>query len=501
MSILSRYILRQHIGPFFFGFSIITLIFILNLLFRELNRILSKGLPPQVVAEFFILNMGWIVALAAPMATLTASLMAFGRMSADNEIVALKASGISLYRLVTPVLIAATVLAGSLIWFNNAVLPESNHRLALLIRDISRKKPTINIEPGVWYDELAHYGLIVSDLRDSGKVSIAHNLLINDYSSTDVTTTITARKGYIRVLEKEGLMELLLFDGEMQEINIKKPEEFRRLRFPRHVLRIDITDRFLKRSQSTSRGDREKSAGMMRREVAEVRDSMQEKVTVIHQLMGWHLQKYLGDSFGLPVPDLQDSTSIASRFLKSGAYHQPAQRYLPSKTVPGRDGNVRLPDVQSAVRVAQLQALQQHRSLNGQIRANLNLIRSYKRRINSLSVEIQKKYSIPVACLIFVLIGAPLGIMARSGGIGVGGGISLGFFLLYWASLIGGEDLADRGYLSPFLAMWSANIVVGVAGIYLLVSSVRETRFIEFRGLREWLGRRRGEAMSTTSAS
>ncbi len=485
MSILTRYVLRQHVGPFFFGFSIIALIFILNLLFRELNRILSKGLPLQVVGEFFLLNMGWIVALAVPMAMLTASLMAFGRLSADNEITAIKACGISMYRLILPVSAAAAVLAVFLIWYNNAVLPESNHRLAQLIRDISRKKPTINIEPGVWYDDLSNYGLLVSEIEDSGRVSIVRNVLINDYSRYDATTTITAKRGYIQVNEKEGLLEFLLFDGEMQEINIKKPEEFRRLRFPRHIVRIDITDRFLKRSESSARGDREKSASMMRKEVAEARTELAKKRAIIDALMGWYFNHYLGSSFGLPLPDPADSSSVLRKFLNLAPES-------PGIATRGRDATTNhSADLQkrdrAAQRMLQLRALQRHRTLKAQVRAQLGMIRSYKRRINSLSVEIHKKYSIPVACLVFVLIGAPLGVMARSGGLGVGGGISLGFFLIYWASLIGGEDLADRGIISPFLAMWSANIIVGIFGIYLLIQSVRETRFIQFHRIGPYL--------------
>ncbi len=485
MSILSRYILRQHVGPFFFGFSIIALIFILNLLFRELNRILSKGLPLQVVGEFFLLNMGWIVALAVPMAMLTASLMAFGRMSADNEITAIKACGISMYRLILPVTVAATLLAIFLIWYNNAVLPESNHRLALLIRDISRKKPTINIEPGVWYDDLNNYGLLVSEIEDSGRVSIVRNVLINDYSRFDVTTTITASHGYIQVNEKEGLLEFLLFDGEMQEINIKRPEEFRRLRFPRHIVRIDITDRFLKRSESSARGDREKSAAMMRKEIAEARTELAKKQATIDALMGWYFTYYLGDSFGLPKPNAADSSSLLRQFLNVA----PESPGVPAAGNPSTDNHSMQPKkrAEEARRMLQLRALQRHRTLKAQIRAQIGMIRSYKRRINSLSVEIHKKYSIPIACVVFVLIGAPLGVMARSGGLGVGGGISLGFFLLYWASLIGGEDLADRGIISPFWAMWSANLIVGIAGVYLLIQSVRETRFIQFHQIGPYL--------------
>ena len=89
-------------------------------------------------------------------------------------------------------------------------------------------------------------------------------------------------------------------------------------------------------------------------------------------------------------------------------------------------------------------------------------------------VEVQKKYSIPVSCIVFVLIGAPLGIIARRGGMAVGGGMSLFFFLLYWTFLIGGEELADRLIISPFWAMWSANILVGAAGLYLVIHRARD---------------------------
>jgi lipopolysaccharide export system permease protein len=96
-----------------------------------------------------------------------------------------------------------------------------------------------------------------------------------------------------------------------------------------------------------------------------------------------------------------------------------------------------------------------------------NIETANKRQIDSYMVEIHKKYSIPFACIVFVLIGAPLGIITRRGGFGVAAGMSLGFFLLYWAFLIGGEKLADREMLSPFLSMWSANFILGLAGVYL----------------------------------
>jgi lipopolysaccharide export system permease protein len=109
------------------------------------------------------------------------------------------------------------------------------------------------------------------------------------------------------------------------------------------------------------------------------------------------------------------------------------------------------------------------------ITSDVSNIETYRERIDSYMVEVHKKYSIPFACIVFVLIGAPLGIMTRRGGMGVAAGISVIFFLIYWAFLIGGEKFADRGLISPFWGMWSANFVLGILGILLTVKSARET--------------------------
>ncbi|MDZ7291662.1 MAG: LptF/LptG family permease [candidate division KSB1 bacterium] len=507
--ILSRYILREHIGPFFFGFSVITLIFLLNLLFRELSRILSKGLPWHVVLEFFALNMAWIVALAVPMAVLIATLMAFGRFSADNEVTAMKASGISLYRIISPVLVAAAVVAAGMIWFNNAVLPDFNHRARLLAGDIARKTPGVSIEPGVWYDRIPNFGLLVQELEDSVRtggahasnagITIAHNLLIDDHSDPDRSRTLSARRGYIELNPRLGALVLTLFDGEMQEIDIRKPEEFRRIMFSKHLLSIAVDDMFLRRSESEYRGDREKSAQQMRREVNTYRAQIAENLKTLHQSIARDLYRTFGTSFGLAgktmdslLAQMPGSILPNERFARAVPAVPlpdfPAARKTGSGTVPLVEKS-QAGDNESAEALAQQRQerlsnlLRRQREVLYNVESQIGIIRSLQRSTKSLLVEIHKKYSIPVACLVFVVIGAPLGFMARRGGLATGGGLSLGFFLLYWTFLIGGEDLADRQIISPFLAMWSANFLVGAAGLYLLWRTARETITVDFTKL------------------
>jgi len=513
--ILSRYVLREHVGPFIFGFSVITLIFLLNLLFRELSRMLSKGLPWNVVLEFFALNLAWIVALAVPMAVLMATLMAFGRLAADNEITAMKASGVSLYRVITPVLLAAVFVTIGMIWFNNEVLPEFNHRARILAGDIARKKPGVSIEPGVWYNSIPDYGLLVQELTDSVQaetgpanpngVTIARNLLIDDHSAPDYSRVISARRGYLELNPKIGALVITLFDGELQELDFKKLEELRHVTFTKHVLSIEVDNMFLRRSESEYRGDREKSAQQMRQEVAANRRQFYESLKTINEHVARDLHRTLGTTFGI------SSVATDSALSAAPVATMVQEPNMPAAINPTRPANlyVRDPLADAEKKAVAVNAKLNADSIAAQTRRermNLRLVNarqtlyniqnqltvtySYERTSKSLLVEIHKKYSIPVACLVFVIIGAPLGFMARRGGLAAGGGLSLGFFLLYWAFLIGGEDLADRQYIPPFMAMWAANFIVGLFGVYLLWRAAKENVTLDFRKLLWW---RRGK--------
>jgi lipopolysaccharide export system permease protein len=130
------------------------------------------------------------------------------------------------------------------------------------------------------------------------------------------------------------------------------------------------------------------------------------------------------------------------------------------------------------------------RQVSSLITTELSRADFIERQIDGYMVEVYKKFSIPTAAIVFVFLGAPLGIMARRGGFGIGATLSLGFFVMYWAFLIGGEKLADRDILSPFWGMWSANIVLGILGILLMIRIGRETVVLRFDALRRLIPKR-----------
>ena len=151
---------------------------------------------------------------------------------------------------------------------------------------------------------------------------------------------------------------------------------------------------------------------------------------------------------------------------------------------------VTAPSSRAVLGGTQSSALGEARIVASQVSTALFRIESVQKQIDQYWVEIHKKYAIPVACVVFVLIGVPLGIMSRRGGFGTAAGLSLGFFILYWSCLIGGEKLADRDILTPWIGMWAANIILGVGGIYLTYRSARETLHIDWSRLLRVLPRR-----------
>ncbi|NIR48264.1 YjgP/YjgQ family permease [candidate division KSB1 bacterium] len=427
LRILPLYLIREHVGPFFLALVVIKLLFILNVLYRDLGKFLSKGISFPVIVEFLFLNLAWMIALSVPMAVLTATIMAFGRLAADNEITAIRASGISLYQIFIPLVLLATLVAAGLIWFNNNVLPDFNHKARLLATDITRKKPMINLDPGIIYSEIPNYNILVQKVEEQDSVSYVENVIIDDQSESNLIKTITAKRGEICFHEHTGLLEIKLFNGEMHEVNIDEPDRFTKWEFPKHIIKIPLSEMLLIRTQSEYRGDREKSAAALLESVQKNREKMEERKKRINK----RIHEYLDE---------------LNNQLNANAGTQKHLRNL----------------------------INDYQQLARQIQLDLDMIKSYEKSSDIFLVEYHKKYSIPTACIVFVLVGAPLGILIRKRGWAVAGSLSLGFFLIYWAFLIGGEILADRQIVSPFLAMWSPNIIVGALGIFLVLRTVRE---------------------------
>ena len=446
MSILPRHILQRHLTPFLFSVCILVFIFLLQFIMQKMDQLAGKGLSAGVIAELIVMNLAWMLVLAVPMAVLVATLMAFGNLSSANEITAMRASGVSLYRMMAPVFLASIVLCYLLVLFNNHVLPDANHRAKILLTDIYRKKPTFSLVPGLFSDprEIPGYSILVRNTFEYS--NDLEGITIFDYTNSSVAATVTAQRWTVSFSPDYQKLIMDLYDGEIHELGTDTYNRYRKIRFEKHRISMDAEGFDFQRSQesSFSRGDRELSAQAMIAIVDSLRPLLDTSLVRIEQALR------------------QDLHSL----------------FNPSRP-PSRVGEVR-PHLRTnaGIRLASLASSFE----SEQARAEF-----YSRRILEYSVEIHKKYSIPFACIVFVLIGAPLGIMARRGTFGTAASLSLGFFLLYWACLIGGEKLADRGYLDPWIGMWIANVMLGFLGMYLTVRSARESLTIDWAFMRRFV--------------
>ncbi len=443
---LSLHILRAHAGPFVFSLSTIMFVFLLQFIMKFIDQIVGKGLSWLVIGELIALNLAWIVVLAVPMAVLVAALMGFGNLSSQNEITAMKASGISLYRMIMPVALVAVVLTFLMIHFNNKVLPEANHRLKALLVDIRRIKPTYTIVAGLFSQDLQGYSILARKTFEHS--NDLEGLTIYDYTDPSTNVVVTAKHGKVSFTPDYRKLIMDLSDGEIHQIGTMDRSAYRRMKFVKHRIVMNAEGFDFERTDENqlSRSDREMSA--------------QEMIAIV-------------DSLRL------NATSGRQTLLRNnGGQFMPQQR-LPALMASQNPALLH----QQAIFLA----LSDFRRLDNEIANQIILEKYFDDQINTYLVEINKKYSIPVACLVFVFIGAPIGIMARRGTFAVAASLSFGFFLLYWASLIGGEKLADRGLIAPWVGMWSANIVLGILGLYITLRMGRENPTIHWAAMRPYL--------------
>ena len=433
--ILDRLVLRDSVLPFLLGFSVVTFLFLLDFLFKYLDLLLVKGVPFNVVGELFLLALGWILALSVPCGVLVAALMVFGRMAQDNEVTSLRALGVNPAGILRAPLAASLLLTGLMVAFNHYVLPETNHRFSELMQSIHRKAPTVGIEPGVFVDAFENTSLLVQEVND--KTGDLGDITIYDYSKGRTPTTILARTGHMEYIDHGATLRIDLYDGQIHEVPGDAAEgKYRILDFDRQTLFLDNAAARMERVTRDRRGDREMNLTMLHDQIQRLEGQRAERISQVDA----RLEK---EGFGTYEEFTRRYLPRHAGLFKA-AWHLVAGAPRPDTAgVPQR--------LLEDVRVQQLEVL------------------NVDRRIDNYRVEFHKKFSLPFACAVFVLLGGPLGIRLSKGGF-ANMFVALVFFVIYWLLIIAGEKLAERRLFSPILAMWLPNLLLGSLGIYFAAS-------------------------------
>ncbi len=433
--ILARYLLRLHIGPFLFGTLTVLFLFLLQFLMNNLDKLLGKGLDNGIIVQVILLSLAWMVVLAVPMGVLFSTLMAFGSMSAAQELTIIKSGGRSLWRMMAPVIIIGSLLFYGMYWFNDKILPESNHQFKILMQDIQRKKPTFSIEAGQFVTQLEGYTILARYIDSATRT--LYGVTIYDNGQSSRLNVLSADTGSIAFSEDFSKLNVTLLHGEVHQLQKVKKTDFRVMRFSKHIISIPARDFLFQRSDEglSSRGDREMSIHDMQLIVSDASNILQKSQFKTQQLINEHCKELLDTKI---ITTDKEQIKINPKFV----------------TKPNQKEIIR-------------RAMNRLAVLRSPIESELYTIAEQQKKKKAYLVEIYKKYSIPCACLVFVFIGCPLGMMSKRGNFGISAAISLLFYVVFWACLIGGEKLADRNLISAELGGWFCIYVTGSIGLLL----------------------------------
>ena len=526
VKILSKYVLKEHTGPLVFALAALTSLLLLNYVAKQFGALVGKGLPWTAILEFFGLSIPFTVATTLPMAVLISTLYAFSRLAAENEITALKASGVGMPAVMYPALGAATIVAMLMVAFNDQVLSRANHQLAVLQTDIARTKPTFALREQV-INPVSPGRLYVR----TGKIDRATNRMrevtIYDLGDPSHSRTIYSTSGLLGFSPNGADLVMTLFDGWMQEVSSADPGQYTRLFFRKNQFTVKgIGSKFESSQNVDFKGPREKTICEMQQDYVSATGGVERARNDLARIIQNSVH-YAAAGQQLP-PALNiaplDTTHAKTGLTIGGAYcrflslfgikqAQAAELAPAPAPVPQFGGTraqrARERDMIEKQRLAQDSARAAanatrtppptfvapssgYQSINGD--ATLGAITSLRDRVaesertrNMFGVEIHKKFSLAVACIVFVLIGAPIALRFPRGGVGLVISVSLSVFALYYVGLIAGQSLAENGTLSPFWSMWMANILFTIVGLFLLSRMGKESGSARGGDMREMI--------------
>jgi lipopolysaccharide export system permease protein len=513
VKIVARYILREHAGPLLFALSALTSLLLLNFVAKKFGDLVGKGLPWTVIAEFLLLSIPFTLAMTLPMAVLVATLHAFSRFAAENEITAFKASGVSMQRLVRPVILASVFLTFFMIWFNDQVLPRANHRLATLQSDIARVKPTLALQEQV-INEVVPRQLFLRAGRIASGSNQMKDVTIYDLGDPTRRRTIVADSGVLAFNATGEDLILTLYDGSMVELTGTEPDQLQRSFYKTDMIKVRGVAVRLDRNEDrrSYRSDRELTVCELQARVsnaASQRDSAYVRLARAKDSTGTaepaRPPRDVGGAGGLycsalglvakltgrAVVEPELLEPAASSGLSASAQAQLAVMQTPRPPKPTTNqAAAGSPDSRSAPDSEVVNAAPQRRQVSEVELMGMQLeLDVAQNTIDQFRVEIEKKFAIATACIVFVLLGAPIALRFPRGGVGLTIGVSLAVFGVYYVGLLGGEALADRALVGPSIAMWAANALLGIVGVILTLRLGSEGSTSRGSETSEWWGR------------
>ena len=416
---------------------------------KYVDDLIGKGLEWNIIGEIIIYIIPTLVPLALPLAILLSSLMAFGQLSENNELTALKSSGISLYRIMRPMFITICLFSFCAFLFSNHVIPYSNLKFKTLLYDIMNKKLDLNIRQGIFFNDIEGYSIKVAE-KDSKNKQLKDIIIYDHTNKAGNTKVIIAESGSMYSSKNGRFLVLELFNGQSYEdVDPKNPRNrktlpFSRSKFKSEKIRFDLSSFSFERTE-------------------------EDKYSNVAQFM--NLKQLSGNQDSL-IENIEKRLSDFENKISS-SYHFNSTEKI-SEILPIL--NINSLSINKKNRLLKA-ASNKIRSSKSFIYNTLRELKFKKKKLKKAEIEWHRKFSLPFACIILFLIGAPLGAIIRKGGLGFPVLLSIIFFLVYHIISITAEKSALQDVFSTSIGMWLSTIILTPLGILLCVKASNDCQY------------------------
>ena len=473
MKKLDQFILRSFIGPFFAILLVVVFILMMQFLWLYIDELVGKGLSFKVILEFLGWGSATLLPLSLPLATLLSSMMTLGTLGENNELLAIKAAGISLQRVMIPLALVCGVVSVGAFFISNDLIPVAYNKIYTLRDDIGRTKEEIKIPTRTFYNGIDGYILRVKERND--ETGMMHGVMVYNHTGNKGNTSLTlADSAEMKMSKDKSYLTFVMYNGSnYEETNTKKYRDttlqLQKIDFERQAMVIPLKNYAFHKSDSSRFNDQVKSMNLK-------------------QLN--HSQDSIGELNATGKAENIQSMG-RSRILR---YNSQLDTGVQHKTPFVKEGIGVWEDID-----AEIKAVEKAKQNAEELRMNLE---SFSREryhhtfiLRLIDIEILKKFALSIACLIFFFIGAPLGALIRKGGLGTPAIISVLFFVAYWVIDISGVKLARDGAVSPFSGVFFSTYVLFPTGLFLTWKAINDSAIFNMDAIKSGIRKIKAKIM------
>lgn len=457
MKVAYRFIMKSYLGPMILTFFIVMFILLMHFLWMQIDKLVGKGLSMSVIMELVMYAAATLIPMGLPLATLMASIMTMGKLGENNELLALKAAGVSLPRITRPLVVVMVVVSVGSFFVMNNLTPFSYQKMYTLMSDISKQKQEMKFTDGIFFNGIPDMSIRVD--RQDPKTDLLTGVLIYDNTNRANMRTTVADSGYIKISSDRKYLEVTLHQGEVYEEN-RNYNWFNKNVLSHHVfdrqdMLVPISGFSLERSEMDGFENNSKTKNMG--ELSHIIDST----------------RYSRDSL---------VTAFTTTFIKSHSFKE-LQRYDNMDSLPElHKPTTELPLLDTMSTKDRQKIFTDARDLA----AGAQSFVKYESRFpvyasNMLyraQADYQSKLALPFSIMIFFLIGSALGAIIRRGGLGMPIVVSVIFFVIYHIISITGNKLVEDGAVHPFIGMWLSSLVLFPVAVFLTIKSTNDSALL-----------------------